>query len=275
MAFPSSVQGISDGRRPSTPTRCTMIVHASPRPTCCWPATRCGSCPSTSGRRSRPRRRPTRSRTTRQSSAAARSSAWSTRRAATWCMEANKDYWRGAPKIDELIFQCYTNEDTMAQDLKAGTLDACHRLAQRAAADVQGRAGGHGAVDPRQRLHRPGLQLLRAAGREQEPRQPRAARLALPPGPAVGRGQGEDRRRSSTTGTRARATRSSRPATTRDPDWHWSPPADQAYAFDLAKAGDVLTAAGYPLKTGRASTSRAGRSRCACGPASRAPRARR
>ncbi len=43
-------------------------------------------------------------------------------------MEANKGYWRGAPKIDELIFQCYTNEDTMAQDLKAGTLDACTGL---------------------------------------------------------------------------------------------------------------------------------------------------
>ncbi len=37
-------------------------------------------------------------------------------------MEANKDYWKGAPKIDEVIFQMYQNSDTMAQDLKAGGL---------------------------------------------------------------------------------------------------------------------------------------------------------
>jgi peptide/nickel transport system substrate-binding protein len=37
-------------------------------------------------------------------------------------MEANKDYWKGAPKIDEIIFQMYQNSDTMAQDLKSGGL---------------------------------------------------------------------------------------------------------------------------------------------------------
>ena len=37
-------------------------------------------------------------------------------------MEANKDYWKGAPKIDEVIFQMYQNSDTMAQDLKSGSL---------------------------------------------------------------------------------------------------------------------------------------------------------
>jgi peptide/nickel transport system substrate-binding protein len=37
---------------------------------------------------------------------------------------ANKDYWRGAPHIDELIFETYQNADTMVQDLKAGALDA-------------------------------------------------------------------------------------------------------------------------------------------------------
>lgn len=37
-------------------------------------------------------------------------------------MEANKDYWKGVPKVDEIIFQMYQNADTMAQDLKAGGL---------------------------------------------------------------------------------------------------------------------------------------------------------
>ncbi len=35
-------------------------------------------------------------------------------------MVANKEYWRGAPKVDEVIFQTYQNQDTMAQDLKTG-----------------------------------------------------------------------------------------------------------------------------------------------------------
>ena len=37
-------------------------------------------------------------------------------------MVANKDYWKGAPKVDEVIFQTYQNQDTMAQDLKTGAI---------------------------------------------------------------------------------------------------------------------------------------------------------
>ena len=37
---------------------------------------------------------------------------------------ANKDYWGGAPKVDELIFQNYKNADTMTADLKQGAIDA-------------------------------------------------------------------------------------------------------------------------------------------------------
>ncbi len=40
------------------------------------------------------------------------------------------------------------------------------------------------------------------------------------------------------------------PNTWVDPDYHWQPPANEAYTFDLAKAGQLLTAAGYPLKNG-------------------------
>ena len=43
-------------------------------------------------------------------------------------MEANKNYWKGAPKVDEVIFQTYTNQDTMAQDLKAGNLQTAWNI---------------------------------------------------------------------------------------------------------------------------------------------------
>ena len=38
-------------------------------------------------------------------------------------LKANPDYFRGAPKIDEIIFQFYDNDDTMVQALKNGEVD--------------------------------------------------------------------------------------------------------------------------------------------------------
>jgi peptide/nickel transport system substrate-binding protein len=38
-------------------------------------------------------------------------------------LEANPDYFRGAPHIDEIIFQLYDNSDTMVQALKNGEVD--------------------------------------------------------------------------------------------------------------------------------------------------------
>ncbi len=36
---------------------------------------------------------------------------------------ANKAYWKGAPKVDEVILEIYQNQDTMAMDLKSGAID--------------------------------------------------------------------------------------------------------------------------------------------------------
>jgi peptide/nickel transport system substrate-binding protein len=41
---------------------------------------------------------------------------------------ANKDYWKGAPKVGEAILEIYTNQDTMAMDLKSGALDVAVQL---------------------------------------------------------------------------------------------------------------------------------------------------
>ncbi len=41
---------------------------------------------------------------------------------------ANKNYWKGAPKVDEVILEVYTNQDTMAMDLKSGAIDVAVQL---------------------------------------------------------------------------------------------------------------------------------------------------
>ncbi len=38
-------------------------------------------------------------------------------------MKANKNYWRGAPKVDEVVFQSYQNPNSMADELKSGAID--------------------------------------------------------------------------------------------------------------------------------------------------------
>ena len=43
-------------------------------------------------------------------------------------LKANKDYWRGAPKIDEVIIEIYQNQDTMTMDVKSGNIDVAVNL---------------------------------------------------------------------------------------------------------------------------------------------------
>ena len=153
---------------------------------------------------------------------------------------ANPDYWRGAPKIDELYFEYYTNADTMVQDLKSGTID-----------------GATGLLDAqyRQLLSEPGIEArtINVNGFDQ---------LAFNcyTGPSRGNpvlkdwkfrqalNWAIDKDKIATVPYGGHAV----PATTVitadyyiDPDWHWEPPSDVAYGFDPATAKQKLDEAGY------------------------------
>jgi peptide/nickel transport system substrate-binding protein len=43
-------------------------------------------------------------------------------------MEANPDYWAGAPKVDEVVYRIFNNEDALVQALKAGEVDFADTL---------------------------------------------------------------------------------------------------------------------------------------------------
>ncbi len=159
---------------------------------------------------------------------------------------ANPTYWRGRPKIDELLFDYYTNADTMVQDLKAGTIDGCT-----------------GILDAQYRQLKtvPGIEArtIRTNGFDE------LAFNCYSLGPSRGNpvlkdwkfrqalNWAVDKAKICTLAYGGHA----KPGTTvitadyyKDPDWHWQPPADVLYGFDLAKAGQLLDAAGYPLKNG-------------------------
>jgi peptide/nickel transport system substrate-binding protein len=164
-------------------------------------------------------------------------------------MMANKSYWRGAPKVDEVLFQCYTNEDTMAQELKGGGLDCCTGLLEAQLRMMHNTPGVtakairvNGYDDLVFNCYQPppgGKSLGNPVLRDWRFRQ--ALQWAVDKQKIVQIVYGGNARPGDTIITSGYYT---------NPDWHWSPPADQAYTFDLTKAGDMLTAAGYPLKNG-------------------------
>lgn len=156
-------------------------------------------------------------------------------------MLANESYWRGAPRIDEVLFEYYTNRDSMAWDLEAGTIDACYQLSfeqllkLRGSADITARGfvvngydnlvmnsyAGEGSLgNPVLRDWRFRQALQWAVDRD------KIAKIIYQgvgkPGDTI-----------------------IPPGFSANPDWHWTPPASAAYTFDLAKAGQLLDAAGY------------------------------
>jgi peptide/nickel transport system substrate-binding protein len=158
-------------------------------------------------------------------------------------MVRNPDYWGTKPTIDEIIFQIYTNADTMTQDLKMGTIDYAWGLP---AAQFKGLGGQPGITtnaapyryfdelcmncfDNANSLGNPVL-------RDEKFRQ--AISWAVDKNKLV---QVAD----SGYGKVAQGI-----ITPEIPTYYWQPSPEETFGFDLTKAGDMLTAAGYPLKNG-------------------------
>ena len=101
---------------------------------------------------------------------------------------ANKDYWGGAPKVDQLIFSLYTDQTTMASDLSNGTIQLAIDLPPAQIKGMQSASNLRSSLRP-EGLRLPLLQLLHGALR----RQPRAARLEVPQRSQLGGRQTEAR----------------------------------------------------------------------------------
>ncbi len=154
---------------------------------------------------------------------------------------ANKKYWRATPKVDEIIFQTYQNQDTMVQDLKSGNLAAAWNIP-------------HAQYDPLQKVQ--GIKTIKYVTKgfdelgfncyqgETSLGNPvlkdwkfrQALNWAIDKEKILKVAYG---------GFGNYATSLIQTGYFKDPDYHWEPPADVAYSYDPEKAKAALDAAGY------------------------------
>lgn len=155
---------------------------------------------------------------------------------------ANDDYWRGRPRVSEIVFETYQNSDTMVADLLAGRLQAAINIPPASVPRLRRRpAFAVITADPFMAVDTLTFNCYAGPASRGDPvlRDP-AFRRAL--AYAV----------DSPTIARTAYGGLAVPASTvvvagffRHPDWHWPAPAGERRSFDLATANALLDQAGY------------------------------
>jgi peptide/nickel transport system substrate-binding protein len=164
----------------------------------------------------------------------------------TYRFQANPDYWGGAPHVDEVVFRVFKAEDPAVQALIKGEIDFLHDITAVQIQALEGRDGitaiqgnsplfdefafNSGAVD---------LETGEPIGDGNPALLDPAFRHAL--GYAID----VDRLIESAYQGAAEPGQVIVPAAY--PDYHWKPPADEAFTFDLDRAGELLDEAGYTI----------------------------
>jgi peptide/nickel transport system substrate-binding protein len=162
-------------------------------------------------------------------------------------MVRNPTYWGAEPTIDKIYFETYQNADTMGADLRAGRVDGISgNIPEGGFKQLESVTGVKAISFPYyawddleincyDKASSLGNPVLR------DPKFRQALNYAIDKQRLVNLAYG---------GFAEPGTTVIPPNTFTNPDYHWQPPASQAYSFDLAKASQMLTAAGYPLKNG-------------------------
>jgi len=161
-------------------------------------------------------------------------------------MVRNPYYYGKMPTIDTIYFEAYQNADTMVSDLTKGKLDGAWGIPVAEFKQLQSVKGVKAIAYPFYEWDYLQFNCYDKASSLGNPvlrdwRFRNALNYAI------------DKQRLcdlAYDGLAQPATTIIPPNTWVNPDYHWQPPASQAYTFDLAKANQLLTAAGYPLKNG-------------------------
>ncbi|HEX5861019.1 MAG TPA: ABC transporter substrate-binding protein, partial [Nocardioides sp.] len=164
----------------------------------------------------------------------------------TYRFEKNPEYWGPEPHVDEVVMQVYKAEDPLVQALIKGEVDFTHDISPLQIEALQGREGitaqlgtdpyfeefafNTGAVDTETgdpigdgnpALEDPDFRHALGYAIDAERLQEAVYQGALEPGQTV--------------------------VPDFYTDYHWSPPEDERFTFDLEKAGDLLDEAGYTM----------------------------
>ncbi len=158
-------------------------------------------------------------------------------------MVRNPYYWGKKSAVDEIIFQIYTNADTMTQDIKLGTIDYGWGLPPAQFQGLKNQPGVTTNAAPYRYFDELCMNCYTSPNSLGNPvlndekfRQAISwavdkTKLVQIADSGYGKvGQGI--------------------ITPEIPTYYWQPAPGEAFGFDLAKAGSMLDAAGYPLKNG-------------------------
>ena len=152
-------------------------------------------------------------------------------------MVANKDYWGGAPKIDEVLFENYKSADTMTADLKQGAIDAAVELPQAQYPSVQSTEGVTGLKGTHFRFNELGFNCYDSPDSMGNP-------VLLDPEFRGALNWAIDRQKIVDVAFFGQADTGSTLIVPYS-QYHWEPAADQAYTYDPAAAKTQLDLAGY------------------------------
>jgi peptide/nickel transport system substrate-binding protein len=152
-------------------------------------------------------------------------------------LEANKEYWGGAPKIEELLFENYKSADTMTADLKQGAIDAAVELPQAQYPSLQSTAGVSGLKGTHWRFNELGFNCYDSPDSLGNPvLLDKKFRSAL--------NRAIDRQKITDVAFFGQADVGSTLIVPYS-QYHWEPAADQAYTYDPEAAKSQLDLAGY------------------------------
>jgi peptide/nickel transport system substrate-binding protein len=162
-------------------------------------------------------------------------------------LERNPGYWGndvpdwGGPHVEEIIFEAYTNPDTMTQDLRAGTLDAAQGVPAAQFSGLQATEGVKAISYNFINWDYIDFNCYDGAASGGNP-------VLKDPAFRVALDHAIDRDRIVELVYSGRATAGYtliNSDTWRDPDFHWEPPDGARRGFDPEKAKQLLDAAGY------------------------------
>ena len=152
-------------------------------------------------------------------------------------LEANKEYWKGAPKVDQVIFQIYTNANSMVSDLTTGAIDGAVDIPLSQFSSLQSTDGITAIEATSWKFTELGFNCYDSPDSQGHPvLLDQAFRQALQ--------YAVDREKIVSTAFAGYAALGSStvPPYSR---FHWEPPAEQLYTYDPEKAKQMLDAAGY------------------------------